>query len=229
MPNRLIAIGDIHGYSTALAALLEAIDPRPEDVIVTLGDYCDRGPDTKTTIGILIELASRCRLVPLLGNHDEMLLEIVAGARFLIADWLSFGGNRTLWSYGCTSPEQLPAEHIDFLRGCQASYETDSHFFVHASYLERVPLAEQPPEVLRWESLRDRMPGRHYSGKTAVVGHTAQHSGEILDVGYLKCIDTYCYGGRWLTALEVHSGELWQADAYGRSRGEARRAAEGAD
>ena len=46
MPNRLIAIGDIHGYSAALAALLGAIDPRSDDVLVTLGDYCDRGPDT---------------------------------------------------------------------------------------------------------------------------------------------------------------------------------------
>jgi serine/threonine protein phosphatase 1 len=218
MSNRLIAIGDIHGYSAALAALLRAIEPGSDDVIVTLGDYCDRGPDTKGTVDTLIALASRCRLVPLLGNHDEMLLDILAGAGDMFGDWLTFGGNTTLLSYGCAVPEQLPREHIDFLRFCRPYYETESHFFVHASYLEHLPLEDQPGDVLRWESLRDRLPPMHYSGRTAVVGHTAQRSGEVLDVGHLKCIDTHCYGGAWLTALDVKTGQAWQADPEGNLR-----------
>jgi serine/threonine protein phosphatase 1 len=72
--------------------------------------------------------------------------------------------------------------------------------------------------VLRWESLRNHQPGPHYSGKPAVVGHTAQKDGEILDLGHLKCIDTYCYGGYWLTALDVLSGRIWQADPGGQLR-----------
>ena len=79
MPGRIIAIGDIHGYSAALAALLEAIAPRAEDTIVTLGDYVDRGPDSPGALDQLIALAARCRLVPLLGNHDEMLLYLHHG------------------------------------------------------------------------------------------------------------------------------------------------------
>jgi serine/threonine protein phosphatase 1 len=219
MSSRLIAIGDVHGYAATLAAVLEAIEPLPRDTIVTLGDYCDRGPDTQGVIGQLIELAKRCTLVPILGNHDEMLLDVVAGDYLLLHDWLSFGGTMTLWSYNCTSPDQLPAEHIDFLKNCRPYHESNGHFFVHASYLADVPLRMQPLEILRWEPLSFRHPGRHVSGKQAITGHTSQRSGEILDLGYLKCIDTWLYGGGWLTALDVESGRIWQADQEGRMRG----------
>lgn len=218
MPARLITISDIHGYAKSLAVLLDAIDPKPDDVLVPLGDYCDRGPDTKGTIQRLIELAGQCRLVPLLGNHDEVVLDLLAGKRELFPDWLTFGGNTTLFSYDCAVPEQIPAEHIDFLKSCRLYYETDSCFFVHASYLADKPLQDQPRRALLWESLRDREPGPHCSGRMAYVGHTAQRDGEILDLGYLKCIDTYCYGGGWLTALDVASGRIWQADSDGQLR-----------
>ena len=68
MNPRTIAIGDIHGCSAALDALLEAIRPRREDCIVTLGDYINRGPDSRGVIERLIKLKDRCRLVPLLGQ-----------------------------------------------------------------------------------------------------------------------------------------------------------------
>ena len=72
--------------------------------------------------------------------------------------------------------------------------------------------------MLRWQSIRDRQPGPHTSGKIAVVGHTAQHNGEILDLGHLVCIDTYIYGDGWLTALDVETKQAWQVDQEGRSR-----------
>jgi serine/threonine protein phosphatase 1 len=217
MAGRTIAIGDIHGYSTALAALLTAIEPGPEDTIVTLGDSCDRGMDTQGTIAQLIELAYRCRLVPILGNHDEMLLGLRQDTSTL-NDWLSFGGTTTLYSYGVQFPADIPAEHLRFLENCLPYFETPTHFFVHASYRESLPLPLQPPETLRWESINRRRPGPHVSGKTAIVGHTAQRNGEILDLGHLRCIDTYCYGGYWLTAMDVGTGQIWQADAEGKVR-----------
>jgi serine/threonine protein phosphatase 1 len=64
--------------------------------------------------------------------------------------------------------------------------------------------------------MRPVPPGPHYSGKIAILGHTAQRDGRILDLGYLKCIDTCCYGEGNLTALEVHTGQTWQADKRGR-------------
>jgi len=66
MPPRTIAIGDIHGCSRALDALLSAIEPRPEDVIVTLGDYVNRGPDSKGVLERLIALEGQCTVVPIL-------------------------------------------------------------------------------------------------------------------------------------------------------------------
>ena len=70
MNPRTIAIGDIHGCSAAFDAILEAIRPRPDDCIVTLGDYINRGPDSRGVIETLVKLKDHCLLVPLLGNHD---------------------------------------------------------------------------------------------------------------------------------------------------------------
>jgi serine/threonine protein phosphatase 1 len=219
MSQRIIAVGDVHGYAAALESLLAAIDPRPDDTLVALGDYCDRGPETPRVFDLLRGAARRCRLVPILGNHDEMLLDMHRGDPGL-ADWLSFGGSETLASYRVDSPEQIPEADIAFLEGCVAYFETEAHIFVHAAYLADLPMQWQPAHVLRWWSIAQRVPGPHVSGKTVVAGHTAQRNGEILDLGYLKCIDTCCYGGGRLTALDVSSGRVWQSDAEGRLRGD---------
>ena len=219
MSGRIIAIGDIHGYADALAALVEAIKLDAEDTLVPLGDYVDRGPQTPEVIDQLIALADRCRLVPLLGNHDEMLLELHHGGPGL-AEWLEWGGRETLEGYGCSHPRQIPATHIEFLENCVTYHETDRHFFAHASYDPTIPLDWQTAQLLRWGSIRSDPPGPHVSGKIAVVGHTVQRDGEILDLGHLICIDTGLYCGGWLTALDVATRRAWQVDEYGRTRDE---------
>jgi serine/threonine protein phosphatase 1 len=239
MRPRTIAIGDIHGCLRGFQALLGAIQPRPDDVIVTLGDYVNRGPDSRGVLERLIALEQQCHLVSILGNHDQMFLRILQAAREAIADrpsgwkpleglemnlsgWLVMGGKATLASYGITrtraSPAALagiPDEHQAFLERCRDFYETDTHLFVHAQYDPDLPLGEQPPYVLRWVSLREEVPGPHVSGKRAIVGHSSQKTGAILNLGHLVCIDTYCYGGGWLTALDVHTEEVWQASRQG--------------
>jgi serine/threonine protein phosphatase 1 len=218
MPGRTIAIGDIHGCSLALGALIDAIKPRPQDVIATLGDYIDRGPDSKGVFDRLINLRGHCRLVPILGNHDQMLLDVRSG-KYPIYWLLDIGGTTTLDSYGPGRDLSLiPAEHYEFLEGCLDFHETDTHIFIHANYFPDIPMAEQPVGMLRWESLRDMTPGPHDSGKTVIVGHTSQKDGEVLDLGHLICIDTFCHGGGWLTALEVNTGEFWQANLRGEVR-----------
>ncbi len=209
--GRTIAVGDIHGHSSALAALLAAVAPCPGDTVVTLGDYIDGGPDSRGVIERLLRLAGECQLVPLLGNHEEMLLGARAGKGDL-AFWLRFGGDRTLASYGVDSPRALPHEHLDFLQGCRNFHETDTHLFVHANCWPNLPLAEQRSTTLLWEPLQPEKAARHYSGKTVVVGHTPQAGGNVLDLGFLVCIDTGCGHGGWLTALDVNSGRFWQAD-----------------
>jgi len=79
MSGRIIAVGDIHGCSAALAALVLAIDLKPQDTFVTLGDYVDRGIESKAVLEQLIELEKRCQLVPILGNHDQMMLHAKDG------------------------------------------------------------------------------------------------------------------------------------------------------
>jgi serine/threonine protein phosphatase 1 len=215
MPGRTIAIGDIHGCSAALRALIEAFAPTADDLLIPLGDYVDRGPDSRGTIDLLLDLETRCRMVPLLGNHELMLLDALNNP-YSVGPWRDCGGNATLLSYG--SLLRIPANHLEFIRRCKRYYETDSHFFVHANYAYDMPLDEQPDYLLFWEHLHYSTPQPHDNDKIAVVGHTSQKSGEICDLGYVIGIDTFCHGGGWLTALDVGSGQLWQADREGRLR-----------
>jgi serine/threonine protein phosphatase 1 len=183
-------------------------------MLVFLGDYIDRGPDSRGVIDQVIRLAERCQVVPLMGNHEEMLLGALEGKDDL-RYWLKFGGKETLASYGAGEDvKKIPAYHVQFIRGCRNYFESVHHFFIHAYYDPDRPLHEQRWDGLRWASL-PQIPTPHCSGKVAVVGHTPQKSGEILDLGWLKCIDTFCHGGGWLTALEVETGRIWQADERG--------------
>jgi serine/threonine protein phosphatase 1 len=224
MAGRTIAIGDIHGCSAALAALLDAIGPGPDDMLVTLGDHIDLGPDSRGVLEQLIALAGRCRLVPLLGNHEEMLVDAL-GATSALRRWLTCGGVATLRSYGWARGGSrrplaawIPEQHRKFLAGCRPYYETDTHLFIHAGFLPELPMDQQPGEALRWRVTDARTATRHHSGKVAVVGHTVQRTGEVLDLGFLVCIDTNCARGGWLTALDTDTGRVWQADRAGRLR-----------
>ncbi len=216
-PARIIAIGDIHGCSLALAALIDAIEPTPRDMIVTLGDYIDRGPDSRGVIDQLIALQDRCQLVPLLGNHEIMFLQVLDLAGMMSVDlqmWLSCGGEQTLNSYG-GDIGQIPEEHIAFLKQCRRYHETAEHIFLHANYAAELPLNEQPDYLVFWEHITRHIPARHQSGKTVVVGHTPQATGEVLDLDHMLGIDTYIFGGGWLTAFNVETGQTWQADKEG--------------
>ena len=208
--GRLIAIGDIHGYASSLEVLINKIDPGPHDKIIVLGDFVDRGPDSARTIDLLINLSRYCKLIPILGNHEELLLSNLFEPEHLDIEWLGFGGDATLASYG-RSLDDVPGEHIEFLQDCVDYYETDDFFFAHASYLPEVPLADQPWDRLRWQSIREKVPSQHISGKRAIVGHTAQHDGRLLVLPHLICMDTYRYGGGPLSAMDLRSSKVWHA------------------
>jgi serine/threonine protein phosphatase 1 len=213
MPSRTIAIGDVHGCSLALRALIEAIQPTADDTIVTLGDYVDRGPDSRGVIDFLLELQPRCRLISLMGNHEVMLLDAIEHSTSL-GPWLECGGVATVRSYG-GKLTNVPPEHVAFMQSARRYFETNTHFFVHANYAADVPLDEQPDYLLFWEHLHFHVPTPHDNGKIAVVGHTSQKKAEVLDLGHVVCVDTFCHGGGWLTALDVESGQVWQANRHG--------------
>jgi serine/threonine protein phosphatase 1 len=224
MPERTIAIGDIHGCSVALKALLEAIRPTPMDTIITLGDYIDRGPDSRGVLDQLLALRDQCTLIPLMGNHEEMLLA-ARESRSELLYWLKFGGEAMLRSYSEHGGwEIVPSSHLAFIKECRKYLETTAHIFIHAGYDPQRPMQQQSTGTLYWESPDFARLVPHCSHKTAIAGHMAQPDGLVLDLGFFKCIDTFCYGGQWLTALEVNSGQCWQANQHGDVRpGQSRR------
>ena len=212
---RTFAIGDVHGCSLPLRTLLAEIAPQPDDTLVMLGDYVDRGPDTRGVIDMLLAWRKKCKLVTLMGNHEQMMLagiEQPSEWRF----WMQFGGRQTLASYGEATGD-VPDEHWVFLRSCLPYFEQEQRFFVHANYEPRVALDRQTDHFRYWLHV-EAPPRPHISGKRAYVGHTAQRSGEVLVYENLVCIDTYCHGGGWLTALNVDSDEYWQANRNGHLR-----------
>ncbi|MEQ8835229.1 MAG: metallophosphoesterase family protein [Lacipirellulaceae bacterium] len=212
---RVIAIGDIHGCLTAFRSLVEALGICSGDTLVILGDVIDRGPDSRGVLDVLLELKDQCQLVCLLGNHEQMLIDVVE-SRMPLSLWLGFGGEETLDSYlegGTLS--SFDANHLEFIQSWGDYFETASHFFAHGNFEAGIALAKQPWHEMRWISLRESIPLPHLTGKTAVVGHTSNKQGKVVNLGHLICLDTYCYGGGWLTALDVTSGVIWQADQQG--------------
>ncbi|MCA9234696.1 MAG: serine/threonine protein phosphatase [Planctomycetales bacterium] len=217
-PGRTIAIGDIHGCATALAAMLEMFRPQAADTVVTLGDVIDRGPDSRGVVQQLLRLREQCRVVCILGNHEQMLLDAVEGL-MPVQEWLHHGGAQALDSYGRGSGiNSIDDEHVAFFRTWVDVFETPGEFFVHGNYWATRPLDRQPWRDLRWQSLHWHTPEPHRSGKTAVLGHTSNKQGRIVNLGHLVCIDTYCCGGGWLTALEPATGRVWQTQETGEGR-----------
>jgi serine/threonine protein phosphatase 1 len=219
--SRLLAIGDIHGCTMQLDAIWDAVQPTPDDTIIFLGDYVDRGPDSKGVIDRLLEWKQQLPIVTLRGNHELMMLR----SRESPADrraWLQFGGNECLASY---SPipgrmgtfEHVPESHWEFLeKGIENYHETEKFVFVHAGLDPAVALEEQIERYMQWEFLEQAI--KLESKKTVIVGHTSQRSGEILDLDTTICIDTNVYGNGCLTCLDLNNWHYWQANILGRIR-----------
>ena len=192
----LYAVGDVHGRLDLLDALLERIradaDRHPSDEVrelVMLGDYIDRGPDSRGVVDRLIDgPPPGFRQVCLMGNHEDALLAFLDGHREGL-DWLSYGGLETLLSYGVplrrmpNSPEAvaelrqdlartLPKSHEEFFRGGSHLYEAGDYVFVHAGVRPGTPLDRQSAGDLMWirdDFLRSRSP---LPGHIVVHGHT---------------------------------------------------------
>jgi serine/threonine protein phosphatase 1 len=198
--------------------MLDSIVPGAGDLVIVLGDFVDQGQETRLVIDCLIALQDRCELVCLAGNHEEMLLAARSNEAAL-RYWEMCGGVQTLNSYrfGGTL-DDIPEEHWGFVASCRDWFETANHIFVHANFDPNLPLRDQETHTLRWGLLDPDTVRTHESGKTVVVGHTEQTEGEILDLGFVKCIDTACWRFGWLTALDVASNHVWQASRFGQLR-----------
>lgn len=214
--QRTLVIGDIHGCLAPLEHLWAAVDPGPEDRVVFIGDYVDRGPDSKGVIDFLLALPSDLDVTFLSGNHEEKFF-LARIDETELAHWLqAWGGGATLESYGPGGFDDVPEAHWKFLREARPYVETDTHLIVHANLEPDVPLELQLPFALIHKKFGTPEP--HVSGKTMICGHTAQKSHVPLNLGHAVCIDTDPGRGGWLTCLHLESDRYWQANFDGEIR-----------
>ncbi len=219
MPVRTLVIGDVHGCSKALLSLVELVQPTADDLLIFLGDYIDRGPDSKGVLNWIQEHQTFLQIVPLRGNHEAMIVE----ARYDPSKynlWSSYGGYETLVSYDADKRKDwgnaIPREHWLFLSITKKWFQTGTHIFVHGMIDSELEMSEQPEYLLLWEPCHSMRP--HKSGKQVICGHTPQPSGRPRAYDFGICIDTGVYCGGWLTCLNVNSGDYWQANQAGEKR-----------
>lgn len=215
MNSRILAIGDVHGCLFALDALLDFVQLQPADTLIFLGDYVDRGPNSRGVLERLVELSTRPNTIFLRGNHD-LWMENARDDRQWFVSWLSggVGGLETLQSYG--DFKNIPQAHWQFLDNLVEYHETENEIFVHGAVDAELELSDQHQQVLLWERVNNQAP--HFSGKRVICGHTSQKNGLPLNRSHAVCIDTFCYGGGWLSALDVTTNRVWQANQAGATR-----------
>ncbi|QDT12646.1 metallophosphoesterase family protein [Planctomycetes bacterium K23_9] len=213
---RRFVIGDIHGCAKSLRTLIETIAPSADDEIVFLGDYVDRGPSSRDVVEQIVQLKEQCRVVALRGNHEIMLMAAAFGGVDSTA-WMNGGGLATVSSYG-GSLRKMPVTHITFFQELRPYYETENEIFVHAGYNPQLPMREQLDSTIYWTHLPDPAPAPHRSGKRVFVGHTPQPFGQILNLEHLVCVDTYCFGNGYLSAMDIDTGDVIQVDRHGHLR-----------
>ncbi|ABS60877.1 metallophosphoesterase family protein [Fervidobacterium nodosum] len=195
----LWAIGDIHGCLNALETLINEISPTPNDKLVFLGDYIDRGPDSKGVVDFLIELSKRTDCIFLRGNHEQMLLDVIDNGDDTYL-WVINGATATWRSYGNLQNLLYNDEHLEFFRNTQYYFIEDKYLFVHGGVRPNIPIEKQDKRDLIW--IREEfISKKHNTGYIVIFGHTPF---EDVFIGEDKIgIDTGCvYGGK-LTAYNL--------------------------
>ncbi len=204
------ALSDIHGCLTKLEGLMERCraDGGDSAKFVFLGDYIDRGPDTRGVLEFVIGLQRRMpsQVVCLCGNHEDLALNAIDDAR-QIDQWVVYnGGDKALASYGATRPSEVPADHVAWLRGLKTHHDDGRRFFVHAGIDPARPLGKQDRHDLLW--MREPFlsdPRDH--GRFVVHGHTPVRGGQPdLRVNRVN-IDTAAVLGGPLTAAVFDDGK----------------------
>ena len=226
--QRWYAIGDIHGcydLLNRLIALIDADNERrgPADTrLLFLGDYIDRGPESRQVIDLMMKFdLGDDRVIFLSGNHEEVLLATVEGNRRAAALFHTMGGRETLLSYGTSAQDydysdtsgiidlariNIPGHHLQWMRGLQNSYQSGDYLFVHAGIRPGIALEEQKYSDMRWirnEFLHHQ--GSH--GPMVIHGHSATST--IDERSNRIGIDTGAYASGVLTAVGLETDLRW--------------------
>jgi serine/threonine protein phosphatase 1 len=202
--ERIFIVGDVHGCLDMLKRLMDKIDWRPdEDNLIFLGDYIDRGKDSKGVIDYILDLKKESsRVQCIMGNHENILLDFLntGEPRLLIIN----GGIPTLESYQAANENEddplIPPEHVAFFKDLIPYIELEDYYVVHAGFRPGVPIEDQSLEDLIW--IREPFIfSNHDFGKTVIFGHTPIAEPLMMDnkIG----LDTGAVYGNRLTCLEL--------------------------
>jgi serine/threonine protein phosphatase 1 len=201
--GRLVyAVGDIHGYAQQLRDLLDHIAddaatsaPAERPLLIFIGDYVDRGPDSRGVIDriLALEADDRFEVICLMGNHEEALMRFLADPGYA-SSWIGNWGEATLRAYGVEPPllpntatceaaqarfrEVFPAEHRAFLGRLQISVTVGDYLFVHAGVRPGVALDAQSERDLIWIRYEFLESDADF-GKVVVHGHTPADAPEL--------------------------------------------------
>jgi serine/threonine protein phosphatase 1 len=224
--TRIYAIGDIHGRADLLDQVFAKIDmdavkrPGPRLLEVFLGDYIDRGTNSKLVIENLIQRSHSHRTIFLKGNHEAYLCEFLKSPAVLNI-WRQYGALETLVSYGLRPSiipttlesvklaaalvESMPEMHKRFIQALNSSFSYGGYFFAHAGINPAYPLTHQRDEDLLW--IRDRfLLCNNDFGQTVVHGHTPVPEPEIRPNRIN--IDTGAYATGRLTCLVLERDQV---------------------
>jgi serine/threonine protein phosphatase 1 len=232
---KIYAIGDVHGCLHELNVLLDEVkkDLKSEDLIVLVGDYIDRGPDSKGVVNRLIELqAAHENTICLKGNHEDMMLDFFKLEGNHGGYWVVNGGDTALESYGAATcysrrfdgsahldaddgwtAKAVLQDHLPFFQNLKIRHETEKYIFVHAGFDLFATDETEEEQVHSNLWVRDGWLGMdHDLGKTVVHGHTPLRSGEpSFNVGdntlYAINLDTGCVFGGYLSCVVIHDGQ----------------------
>jgi serine/threonine protein phosphatase 1 len=218
------AIGDVHGCFDKLRSLLEACEEvrnGRQARYILLGDYIDRGPDSRKVIDLLIERHAGAdgRFICLRGNHEQMLIEAADLDRSdrALVNWWGNGGEQTLDSYGVDDPSSLPVIHLEWLKSLPLTVVDPGRLFVHAGIRPGKALGDQSEADLM--GIREPFLSFEADHDSFVVhGHTPTKS-RLPDLRSNRLnIDTgACFGGE-LTAATfsgMHVKPLFFVNSHG--------------
>lgn len=211
--KQIFAIADIHGCDDELRALLQRLPLHRDSQVIFLGDYIDRGPNSRGVVDTILELKDYCQVVCLLGNHELMLREFLDGSDpRRVARFVYNGGGATLASYSNEDGHfSIPQDHLDFYQELGHYHVEGDHCFVHAGLpvdVEQIDVAVHGEEMV-WMRRPPGAPEAVFS-KIVVHGHTPLP--EVEFAPRRINLDTSCVYGRCLTAMELYSRELWHVE-----------------
>ncbi|MCU0596728.1 MAG: metallophosphoesterase [Desulfobacterota bacterium] len=204
--EKTFIVGDVHGCLDMLKRLMEAIGWSPDtDRLIFLGDFIDRGTQSRGVVEYVMEISNRSERVEcLMGNHERILLDFLDGK-----DTNTFflnGGMATLNSYRTEQQKYggflIPEDHVSFLRSLKLLIELEDYYVVHAGFRPGIPIANQTTEDLLW--IRDSFIfSNYYFGKRVIFGHTPFAQPLVMEnkIG----LDTGAVYGNRLTCLELPS------------------------